>query len=89
VTLEGPVTRISEEPERFDGSVVLETLLGGAVRRVRVKFAEAERSTIFEAAQRKRWVRVVGDLRREGSRLSLLNPRDLALFQEEADTDTG
>lgn len=86
VSLEGLVAAISEAPERFDGSAVIETVIAGSVRKVRVKFGEVERHTIYDAAKEKRWVRVTGDIRREGQRLLLLNPRDLTLI-EAADAD--
>jgi hypothetical protein len=81
VRLEGLVAAIAEAPERFDGSAVLETVFSGTVRKVRVSFGEAERLTIYDAAKEKRWIQVVGDLHRDGQRLSLLNPRDIALIE--------
>jgi hypothetical protein len=86
-SLEGCIAAIAEAPERFDGAVVIETVISGAVRKVRVRFGEADRRTIYDAAKEKRWIRVVGDLRREGQRLLLLNPRDIALI-EAADLDS-
>jgi hypothetical protein len=87
-TVEGVITGISEPADRFSGSVVLETILAGVVRKVRINFGAEDRKTIFEAAQAKRWVRVVGELSREGQRLSLANPRDIALIEaEEAGAD--
>ena len=80
VVLEGLVAAIAEDPERFDGEVVLETVLAGALRRVRVKFESEERDAVYAAAQNKQWIRVVGDLRRDGRGLSLAAPRELALI---------
>jgi hypothetical protein len=86
--LEGLVTEIAEKRERFDGSAVLDTFIGGSVRRVRINFGESERELIYDAAKQKRWIRVVGELRREGQRLHLLNPRDIAVIEaEDADSD--
>lgn len=81
VSLEGLVAAITESPERFDGAAILETIISGAVRKVRIKFDEGQRGTIYDAAKEKRWIRVVGDLRRDGPRLQLLNPRDLSLVE--------
>jgi len=81
VSLEGLVAAISESPERFDGAAILETIISGVVRKVRIKFGEGQRGTIYDAAKEKRWIRVVGDLRRDGPRLQLLNPRDLSLVE--------
>ncbi|MCK8787367.1 hypothetical protein M0638_23640 [Roseomonas sp. NAR14] len=86
VSIEGLVARIDEAPERFDGSAVLETAIGGVVRKVRVQFQEGDRLKIYDAAKEKRWVRVLGDLSREGQKLSLLNPRDITLI-EASDAD--
>lgn len=81
VGLEGLVAAITEPPERFDGSAILETIIAGAVRKVRIKFTEAQRAIIYDAAKEKRWISVVGDLRRDGPRLQLLNPRDLSIVE--------
>jgi hypothetical protein len=56
-TVEGLITVISEPTDRFNGTAVLETILAGAVRKVRIDFSADDRTTIFEAAQGKRWVR--------------------------------
>ena len=83
VSLEGLVAAITEPPEQFDGSAVVETMIAGAIRKVRVQFDKAQRDTIYDAAKEKRWIRLVGDLRRDRQRLLLLNPRDLALIDAE------
>lgn len=86
VAVVGQVAAIAEAPERFDGSAVLLTVSDGAARRVQVQFGQAERGVIYDAAKEKRLIRVVGDLRREGQRLHLLNPRDVAVI-EASETD--
>jgi hypothetical protein len=86
-SLEGLVAAIAEPPERFDGSAIVEAMIAGTIRKVRVEFDQAQREAIYEAAKTKRWIRVVGDLRRERQRLMLLNPRDLAVI-EAADIDS-
>jgi hypothetical protein len=80
VALEGLVAQIAEAPERFDGEVVVEALLGGVLRRVRVKFDQEDRDTVYAAAQNKQWIRVVGDLKRDGRRLVLAAPREFSLI---------
>ena len=75
--LQGLVAAIAEPPERFDGSAVVEALIGSGLRRVRVRFDETQRDAIYDAAREKRWIRLVGDLHRDGQRLSLLRPRDV------------
>lgn len=83
--MEGQIATITEAPDRFDGSAVLETIYGNSVRKVRIKFGQSDRVTIYDAAKNKLWVRVIGDLHREGNRLSLLNPRDIAIVPEDTD----
>jgi hypothetical protein len=79
-SLEGLVASIKEAPELFNGNAVIEMSLGGTIRRVHIHFGENERSLIYDAAKEKKWIRVVGDLEREGQRLKLLNPRDIAVI---------
>ncbi len=85
VTLDGKIVSIAEDPERFDGAAMIETVIGGGLRRVRVQFGESERGLIYDAAKAKQWIRVVGDLRRDGRRLTLMSPRDVTIV--EADDD--
>jgi hypothetical protein len=77
VGLVGLVANIDSPIESFDGIAVIQTQIDGVFRKVRVKFEEAERRRIFDAASDRRWIRVVGDLRRDRQRLLLLNPRDV------------
>jgi hypothetical protein len=81
--VEGQVARISEPPDAFTGDAIIETPIGGRVRKVRVNFGSSERDMIYNAALEKKWVRVTGELRAEGQRLSLLNPRDISVFEVE------
>lgn len=80
MTLQGLLAGIIEDPERFDGSAILEASISGSVRRVKVKFSENEREKIYNAAVNKEWVQVVGELTREGTRLRLNNPRNIEII---------
>ena len=80
-TLQGLLAGIVEDPERFDGSAILEAYISGSLRRVKVKFNEDERDKIYNAALRKEWVQVVGELTREGTRLRLNNPRNIEIVE--------
>lgn len=45
-----------------------------------MKFGPADRSLIYEAAEARKWISVVGDLKRQGQRLTLQNARDLTII---------
>lgn len=81
--IEGLVEEIKEKPERFDGSVVIQAPLPGqsGVRKIRVRFERRDRDLVYEAAKDKKWVRVIGNLVREGGFLALLDPRDFSIVE--------
>jgi hypothetical protein len=85
VSVQGLVSQITEDPNRFDGSTVIEAEVGNSLRRIRVQFGPDERATVYDAALNKKWVQVVGDLMREGRQLRLLNPHDLAIVEPKDD----
>lgn len=78
--LEGPITVIEEAAQRFDGSAVIDALVGNRIRRVKVRFGPSERDSVFEAAKGKQWVRVVGEIVREGRGLVLADARGLEVI---------
>jgi len=79
----GLVEEIKEQPERFDGSVVIQTKLPQqtGVRKIRVHFAERDREFVYEAGKNKRWVRVTGSLARHGKLLTLDEPHDFSIVE--------
>jgi hypothetical protein len=81
--LEGLVEEIKEKPERFDGSVVIQEKLPqqAGVRKIRVHFAERDREFVYDAAKNKRWVRVTGNLARDGKLLKLDEPHDFSIVE--------
>jgi hypothetical protein len=81
--LEGLVEEIKEKPERFDGSVVIQAKLPqqAGVRKIRVHFAQRDREFVYEAAKNKRWVRVIGNLARDGKLLKLEEPHDFSIVE--------
>lgn len=81
--IEGLVEEIKEKPERFDGSVVIQAPLPNqpGVRKIRVHFDQTYRDIVYDAARNKKWVRVIGDLAREGKFLTLLGPRDFSIVE--------
>jgi hypothetical protein len=83
--LEGVVTNISSPQQKADGMLLIEALLNGSVKKVRVEFGAKDRDTVFEAGKNKLWIKVVGELRREGKKLVLQNPRELEIVQPDDD----
>jgi hypothetical protein len=79
--IEGLVEEIKEKPERFDGSVVIQAPLPNqlGVRKIRVRFDQRYREIVYDAARNKKWVRVIGDLGRDGKSLTLFDPRDFSI----------
>lgn len=81
VLIEGKITQIAEAAEQFSGDAVLEAPLGNLVRKIAVTFSPSERELVWQAGHDKSWVKIVGDLAREGRRLRLLNPRDISIIE--------
>ena len=81
VTIQGLVSQITEDPDRFDGNTVIETKVGNAIRRIKVQFGPDERTSVYQAAHHKRWIQVDGDLVRDGRQLSLRNPRSFFIVE--------
>lgn len=77
--LEGPISVI-EGASDPSGYAIVDCLIGDRVRRVRVQYGEDQRATVFEAAREKRWVRLSGDLVRDGRTLKLINSRELKVL---------
>jgi hypothetical protein len=79
----GLVEEIKEMPERFDGSVVIQAKLPqqNGIRKIRVHFAQGDRDLVYEAARNKRWVRVTGNLARDGKLLKLDEPHDFSIVE--------
>lgn len=87
-TIEGLVTLISDPSQKSEGSVVVETVLAGALRKVRLKFTPGDRALIYDAAEGRKWISVQGDLQRQGQRLTLENARDIAIIvPQESEAD--
>jgi hypothetical protein len=86
--LVGLVEEIKEMPDRFDGSVVIQAELPqqAGVRKIRVRFAEPDRNSVYQAAMHKRWVRVTGNLARDGKHLKLGEPHDFSIVEPSDDS---
>jgi hypothetical protein len=79
-TVEGVILQLNNDLASFDGSVVILAPVNGGVRRVRVRFREADRPKVFEAGQNKLGISVKGELKARGHSLELLNPSDLVIL---------
>lgn len=79
--VEGVILAVHNSLDSFDGSVVIVGTINNSLRKVRVKFQESDRRLVFDAAQEKLGLRVVGDLQARGNRLELLNPRDITVVR--------
>lgn len=77
--IEGPISVI-EGASGLSGNAVVDCLIDGRMRRVRVHYDEDQRSDVFDAAERRLWVRLSGDLIREGRGLRLANSRGLTVL---------
>ncbi len=84
-SVEGVILQITNDRASFDGTVVILAPIDGAIRKVRTKFLENDRKTVFEAGQQKQGIRVVGQLARHGRWLQLENPHELSLISTAED----
>ncbi len=82
--IDGYVYGLARGQTEHEGRVTLKAVVDGAMSSVRVDFDPPDYSRITEAHDQRRVVSLEGDLRREGQRWVLGNPRDLEV---EADDD--
>jgi hypothetical protein len=82
----GVVEHIINQQSGWDGDAVLLASINGKLRRVKVKFDQAQRGAVFAAGEAKLFVEVTGELQTRGSRLNLLNPRDFIVLDNEEHT---
>jgi hypothetical protein len=85
VAVQGHITNLKEELKAFDGVTTIDALVEGKMRRVNVTFAKDDagiRDTLIDAFKYRKRISFTGELMREGRRLRLENPRDLAVLPE-------
>jgi hypothetical protein len=83
VAVEGHITNLNEEPRAYDGVTTIDALVEGRMRRVSVTFAKDDirvRDALIDAFRDRKRITFTGELVREGGRLKLENPRDLAVL---------
>ncbi len=83
--LDGYVYVLARGQTQISGRVTLKAIVDGAISSVRVDFAPSEYSRIVEAHDQRKVVSLEGDLRREGQRWVLDNPRDLQVQTDDDD----
>ena len=81
--IEGYVSTLTREQSEPEGTVTIKAVIDGALASVKVDFSPTEYSRITGAHDRRLSVSLEGDLRREGQRWRLMNPRDLAVVEDE------
>ena len=81
--IEGYVTSLAREQSEHQGRVTLKAFVEGAIRSIRADFSPADYGRITDAHNRRLVVSLEGDLRRDGQRWTLHNPRDLVISEND------
>jgi hypothetical protein len=85
IAVQGHITNLNEEPKAFDGVTTIDALVEGKMRRIFVAFAKEDTKipdTLIDAFKYRKRISFSGELVREGRRLRLECPRDLAVLPE-------
>lgn len=80
--IEGYVSALARDQSEPDGRATIKAVIDGALTSVKVDFNPAEYSEITKAHDNRSSVSLEGDLRREGHRWHLSNPRDLTVTDD-------
>ena len=83
--IEGYVILLGRGESQPKGRVRIKAVVDEVMSSVRVDFTEIDYSRVLEAHNLRQIVSLEGDLRREGQRWVLDNPRDLVIFEEDDD----
>ena len=81
--IDGYVSALTREQSEPDGTVTIKAVIDGALASVKADFSPLEYTRITDAHNRRLSVSLEGDLRREGQRWRLMNPRDLTVIEDE------
>lgn len=81
--IEGYVSALVRDQSDPEGRVTIKAVLDGALTSVKVDFDPPEYSMIADAHDRRLSVSLEGDLRRDGQRWHLMNPRDLTIIEDD------
>lgn len=86
--LVGYVINVGRSIEEFDGSAIVQTIVDGRQRRVRMRFDQADFPTVIRSISDKVPLNIIGDLVRSGARYELRRPRHVELMSETAEEET-
>ena len=81
--IEGYVTLLRRSEAEPAGRTRIKAVIDGTMSSVRVDFSPSAYSQITDAHNRRKAVSLEGDLRRDGQRWVLENPRDLTIFEDD------
>ena len=77
--IEGYVTAMARGESETRGRATIRAFVDGAMSAIRADFGAVDYSRIAHAHDNRRFITLEGDLRRDGQRWVLLNPRDLVV----------
>ena len=80
--IEGYVSALARDQSEPEGRATIKAVIDGALTSVKADFSPSEYSTITRAHDNRWSVSLEGDLRREGHRWHLSNPRDLTVMED-------
>ena len=80
--IEGYVSALAREQSEPEGRATIKAVIDGALTSVKADFSPSEYSRIAKAHDNRWSVSLEGDLRREGHRWHLSNPRDLTVMDD-------
>ena len=81
--IEGYVFALARDHAEPDGRATIKAVIDGALTSVKADFSPSEYSEIAKAHANRGTVSLEGDLRREGHRWYLSNPRDLTVLDDD------
>lgn len=81
--IEGHVSRLARNLTATEGEVTIKTHIDGQLTSVKVTFGPQDYGLVSQAHAKRQTVSLEADLRREGSRWLLHNPRDLVLLLDD------
>ncbi len=81
--IEGYVARLAHERSEHEGRVTIKATIDDRLLSVRVDFGPGDYSHVVDAHKRRQVISLEGDLRRDGQRWILENPRDLDVLEDD------
>ena len=85
--LAGYVIMVGRSIEESDGHAVLQTIVDGKPRRVKMRFDRTDFDTVVQALREKTPLNVTGDLVRSGTRYELQRPRQVSSMPEATEVE--